>query len=327
MKPISDLRLLCLKCRGALEPSASSRDQASAQGELSCSGCSQTYPVVDGIPRFVAGESYASGFGMQWNRFRDTQLDSHSGTSITRDRFLAQTAFAPDLQDMRVLDAGCGSGRFAEIALSLGADLTALDLSSAVDACRDNLGGSPSLSLVQADLFKIPFAPHGFDVVYCFGVLQHTPDPPAAFRALVEHVKPGGWLTVDVYRIPMYPLGLVAPKYLVRPLTRRMPPERLFEVVRRWTPGLLRLSTAIDRVPLFGPFVRKALPVSNYRGVYPLSEEQVLEWGVLDTFDQLSPRYDNPQTETAVRRWFDPDTFTDVRVFPRGHIVAWGRVR
>jgi SAM-dependent methyltransferase len=264
---------------------------------------------------------------MQWKRFRATQLDSHSGVPITRDRFVAQTAFAPDLRGMRVLDAGCGSGRFAEIALSLGADLTALDLSSAVDACRDNLGEASTLSLMQADLFQIPLGLQSFDVVYCFGVLQHTPDPRDAFRALTEHVKPGGWLAVDVYRIPMYPLGLFAPKYLLRPLTRRMPPERLFDMVKRWMPGLLAVSNAIDRVPAVGHFVRKALPISNYRGVYPLSEEQIHEWAVLDTFDQLSPRYDKPQTEAAVRGWFDPDTFTDVRVFEHGHIIAWGKVR
>lgn len=263
---------------------------------------------------------------MQWNRFGDTQLDSHSGVPITRDRFISQTAFAPDLTGMRVLDAGCGSGRFAEIALSLGADLTAVDLSSAVDACGRNLD-SPRLSISQADIFRLPFPGKSFDLVYCFGVLQHTPDPRAAFDALSGFVKPGGWLAIDIYKIPMYPLGLLAPKYLVRPCTRRMSEEKLFERVERWTPGLLRFSAALDRIPKVGRPLRKALPVSDYRGIYPLSEEQILEWGILDTFDQLSPRYDKPQRLDTVRGWFSPEVFTDVRVFQPGLIVGWGRVR
>jgi SAM-dependent methyltransferase len=320
--------LMCVRCgcnKLGLESPQQQGDIRS--GRLLCPDCMQAYPIVNGIPRFVRGESYADNFGLQWNRFRTTQLDTHSGTSITRERFLAQTACMPDMRNARVLDAGCGAGRFAEIALSLGADLVAFDISTAVDACHENLGEADSLSLIQADLFEIPFPPGSFDLVYCFGVLQHTPNPRVAFRNLARQVKPGGWLAIDVYRIPFYPLGCLAPKYLVRPLTRRMPPDRLFGWVRRWMPSLLRASTAIGRIPHVGTVLRKALPISNYRGVYPLSEDQLIEWGILDTFDQLSPRYDIPQTEAAVRRWVQPETFSDPHVFVRGSIVAWGRVR
>jgi SAM-dependent methyltransferase len=317
--------LICCYCPLDLESPELQIDVES--GRLLCPSCGETYPIVSGIPRFVRGETYADNFGLQWNRFRTTQLDSHSGTSITRERFLAQTACKPDMRNARVLDAGCGAGRFAEIALSLGADLVTLDLSTAVDACKENLGGATPLSLIQADLLKIPFPQGTFDLVYCFGVLQHTPDPRAAVRALTGQVKAGGWLAIDIYRIPLYPLGRLAPKYLLRPLTRRIPPDKLFDMVRRWTPSLLRVSTAIGRIPYLGGFVRKALPIANYRDVYPLSEDQLVEWGILDTFDQLSPRYDFPQTDATVRAWFPSDTFSNVRVFVRGHIVAWGKVR
>ncbi len=307
--------------------SLSASNDAVDTGGLRCPDCRSVYPIQGGIPRFLRGESYADNFGLQWNRFKATQLDSHSGTSITRDRFLAQTECVQDMRGLQVLDAGCGAGRFSEIALSLGANLVALDISTAVDACAENLAGWTTLSLMQADLVKIPFPPGSFDLVYCFGVLQHTPDPGAAFRALVRHVRPGGWLAIDVYRVPLPPFGRIAPKYLVRPLTRRISPETLFDSVQRWTPRMLRASTAIGKTPVVGGFVRKALPISNYEGVYPLSEAQLVEWGALDTFDQLSPRYDKPQTEATVLSWFHPETFTDVRVFNRGHYVGWGRVR
>lgn len=56
-----------------------------ARGEYACPrGCA--YPVVRGVPRFVPLDNYAAAFGIQWNAFRKTQLDSHTGTAISHDR-------------------------------------------------------------------------------------------------------------------------------------------------------------------------------------------------------------------------------------------------
>ena len=45
------------------------------------------YQVINSIPRFVPLSNYADNFGMQWNNFPKTQLDSYSGQSISSDRF------------------------------------------------------------------------------------------------------------------------------------------------------------------------------------------------------------------------------------------------
>lgn len=56
-----------------------------AVDELKCErGCN--IPVVRGIPRFVDSTNYAAAFGLQWNQFRKTQLDSYTGTTISKDR-------------------------------------------------------------------------------------------------------------------------------------------------------------------------------------------------------------------------------------------------
>ena len=76
---------------------------------------------------------------MQWNYFSKTQLDSHSGFPISSDRFWKATGWKPEhLKDQWVLDIGCGSGRFAEIALKAGAKLVALDYSNAVESNYKN---------------------------------------------------------------------------------------------------------------------------------------------------------------------------------------------
>jgi uncharacterized protein YbaR (Trm112 family) len=116
------------------------------------------YPIRNGIPRFVAESNYADNFGMQWNHFHQTQLDSYSGHPISTDRFWAATGWrAEDMKDQWVLDAGCGAGRFAEVALNAGAKVVALDYSSAVDACYANLKHHPNLHVVQGDIYALPF--------------------------------------------------------------------------------------------------------------------------------------------------------------------------
>jgi SAM-dependent methyltransferase len=293
-------------------------------GELVSEDGSRRYPIVDSIPRFVTGSNYADTFGVQWNRFRQTQLDSHSGVRISRDRFFASTGWTPgELKHRRVLDVGCGAGRFVEIALEAGAYVVAVDYSSAVEACWANHGPHPRLSVVQGDIYRLPLKEAAFDYVYCLGVLQHTPDVRSAFMSLPPMLKPGGRLAVDVY--PQLPLNLVWPKYWLRPILRRLPPQRLLPLIEAVVPLLLPVSRFLGAVPLLGRKLRHAVPVANYEGVYPLSPGQLHEWAVLDTFDMFSARYDRPQTARTVREWLRQAKLEDVWVGRVGALVGRGR--
>ncbi len=307
--------LRCPGCGGEL---------AATGAGLACARCDRDYPVVDGIPRFVAADNYAASFGLQWNKFARTQLDSTTGTELTRRRFLAQSGWTErELRGALVLDAGCGSGRFAEIALDLGAEVVAIDYSSAVDACAQNLAGRDRLHVVQADIYALPFAPERFDFVYSFGVIQHTPDVQRTVASLVRQVRPGGRLALDVYKKG---LGEVLhPKLWLRPLTRRLPPERLFPWIERLAPPLLEVSRAVSRIPLVGRVARRAIPVANYEGVHPLTEEQLRDFAILDTFDWLSPRYDQPQTAATLQRWLRALGLDEIEVLHPAHLTARAR--
>jgi SAM-dependent methyltransferase len=281
------------------------------------------YPIRGGIPRFVLESNYADNFGMQWNHFSRTQLDSHSGQPISAKRFWAATGWrADDMKDRWVLDAGCGSGRFAEVALSAGARVIALDYSSAVDACYKNLRHHPNLHVVQGDIYSLPLAPASFPFVYSLGVLQHTPDVARAFRALPPMLSSGGRLCVDFYWKRLR--TMLHMKYLLRPITTRMPQQQLFEMLVKAVPGLLATSQAVSRVPAVGRFLQRMVPVADYTNIYSLDEQQLKEWALLDTFDWLAPRYDNPQTARAVRAWLRDAGLVDVEVFHEGHLVARG---
>ncbi len=323
MKPSLLEIICCPNCKADLRLTEAGDIEGEAEsGTLVCAGCGRTYPVVGCVPRFVPAENYASSFGFQWNRFRKVQLDSHTGQPISRDRFMRQTGWH-DLSGKMVLDAGCGAGRFAEVALSLGANLVAVDYSSAVDACWQNLRDHPAIHVIQADICQLPFRIGQFDCVYSLGVLQHTPDVEQAFMALPEQLAARGWLVVDLY---MRNLGsLLHPKTWLRPFTRRIREDRLFAAVERWAPPLLSISRALGRIPLIGHYLKRLIPVANYEGVYPLSEDQLLEWAVLDTFDWLSPRYDQPQTAATLRAWLTEADLQEVEVFKADHLTGRGR--
>ncbi len=282
------------------------------------------YPIIANVPRFVPEANYADSFGMQWNHFRQTQLDSYSGHPISADRFWKATGWTPEaIRGKWVLDAGCGAGRFAEIALRAGANVVALDYSSAVEACYCNLQHYPNLHVVQGDIYALPFEPESFQFVYSLGVLQHTPDVAMAFAALPKAVSSSsGKLCVDYYKKSWK--SVFHFKYWLRPLTRRVPKPVLFSCLRAIVPVMLSISKILGSIPVFGRALKRLIPVVNYYGVLPLTQTQHQEWALLDTFDWLAPRYDQPQTPTTALNWMRTANMHDIEVLDAGHLVARG---
>ena len=282
------------------------------------------YPIRNGIPRFVPETNYADNFGEQWNHFRLTQLDSYAGHPISADRFWAATNWKPkDLTGKTVIDIGCGAGRFAEIALKAGAKVIAVDYSSAVEACYKNLADDPNILVVQGDIYQMPLPKGCADFVYCLGVIQHTPDVKGAFFCASDLVKRGGHFVADVYERSWKSLFHL--KYWLRPATKHLHPATLFKVVSFMVPILLPLGRLLSSVPRVGWVLVRVLPIAVYYKVYPdLNSTQQKQWSILDTWDWLSPTYDNPQTIGVMRHWISEAGYEDVEVERAGHLVARG---
>ena len=174
----------------------------------------------------------------------------------------------------------------------------------------------------QGDIYALPFEPESFDFIYSLGVLQHTPDVSKAFAALPPMVVGGGRLCVDYYEKSYK--SLLLPKYWLRPLTKRIEKQRLFLFLKQTVPVLLSVSRGLGRIPLLGNFLRRMIPVANYEGILPLTEIQLREWAILDTFDWLSPAYDNPQTATNVGQMMENARMQDIEVLKAGHLVGRG---
>ncbi len=313
--------LACPVCSGSLR--CSRTDVATpvtlTEGALSCDACGREYPVVGGIPRFVPRENYASGFGLEWTRHARTQYDSYCGLPVSRQRFFAQTHWPESLKGELVLEVGSGSGRFTEQAANTGATVVSLDYSYAVEANYASNGARDNVLIVQADVFAMPVRAASFDRVFCFGMLQHTPDPRRAFMALPGALKPGGALCADIYKATLL-RTLFQMKYYVRPLTRRMDPERLYRWTCAWVDFMWPLASLIRRLPR-GSGINWRLLVADYSPL-GLSGQVLKEWAYLDTFDMLAPRYDRPASRTAFQNWAQSAGLIDVEAEYTGHGVV-----
>jgi len=274
------------------------------------------YPIVDFIPRFVANDNYAASFGFQWHKHARTQQEV-LGAAVSRQRLFGVSGWPADMAGELVLEAGSGAGRFTEPLLSSRATVVSFDASRAVEINYAANGSSDNLLLVHADIARMPFAPASFDRVVCLGVLQHTPDPRAAFLALAGMLKPGGAMATDIYLRTVMRYWLNT-RYWMRPLTRRIPPERLYGIVERYVrvmwPVARLLRTLPDRI---GEAIVWRLLVADYARQFPhLSDAQLRELAILDTFDMLSPAFDQPATPKQYHAWHREAGLTGIAVGP-----------
>jgi len=295
--------LVCPNCKNELSLRAHSKTKTEViTGTLDCSLCNKKYPIHKSIPRFVTLSNYANSFSFQWNKFRQIQLDSYNNTSLSRQRFLNETKLKPQwIKGKRILDAGCGPGRFSEIALSYGATVFSVDISTAIEACSENFTKNPDIHFIQADLNHLPFRKKSFDALYCIGVIQHTPTPQKLIKTLPSYVKENGKVAMTIYWKKRF--TALNMKYLIRPLTKRLPQKVLFKLVKYSLPFLFPITNVLFRLPWLKKFFKHLIPVANYVDEKQLTMQERYKWAILDTFDMLSPYYDYPQKKHNIASW------------------------
>lgn len=306
--------LACPKCLEEFGCHASETDSDGEiiSGILECLACHRVYPIEAGIPRLVARDNYASSFGYQWNRFRLEQIDSVNGTKISEQRFYSETGWTREwMRGKWILDVGCGAGRFLDVAAKADGEVVGIDISNAIDAAKANLAGRKNIHFVQASVYELPFRTGAFDGCYCIGVIQHTPEPQRSLRSLPRILKAGGQIAVTIYERKLWtPLNA---KYLIRPITRRLNKNRLLNLIKGVMPIAFPLTDTVFRIPRLGRLFAFAIPVANYVHEAELSRPQRYAWAILDTFDMLSPQYDQPQTQEEATAALASEGIVDLR--------------
>jgi ubiquinone/menaquinone biosynthesis C-methylase UbiE len=100
----------------------------------------------------------------------------------------------------KILDAGCGRGFYLKSLLQLqptaqiyGVDLNVRYLQSAL-----KIIGGEKVTLVEADLTKLPFKDKFFDRIIASEILEHIKDDQKAIREIYRVLKPGGLILISV---------------------------------------------------------------------------------------------------------------------------------
>ncbi len=295
--------LICPDCPGDIGLELSNGESQGGEvvaGTLTCPACRHAWPIHDGVPRFVQGaEDYSGNFAYEWQRWGLVQIDRFANHRLSTTRFLADSRWSPEwLKGRLILDAGCGAGRFTDVAATLGARVVAVDLSGAVTAARANTRDhGDRVDVLQASLFRLPLRAGAFDGVFCMGVIQHTPDPERVIARLPVHLKTGGRLAYNFYetdwRTRLQPI-----KYALRTLTRHLSDGANERLSLALVLAFFPVSWLLSHVR-FVRIVNVMLPICATHN-RELTVRQQFQWTLLDTFDWYSPRYEIRQSHTRI---------------------------
>jgi SAM-dependent methyltransferase len=271
------------------------------EGTLRCEACQASFPVRAGVPRMLPAvlsdpeRATSRAFGRQWHL-----LSGLDPTRATEFASYLDPLPASVLDGLAVLDAGCGSGKFAAAAAEAGARaVVAVDFSDAVEVAWRNLRDRPGVHVVQASIDRLPLRPGAFDLAYSIGVLHHTPDPEKAFHQIVPLVRPAGRLFVWVYALE----GNEAFRRWLDPWR-----VRLFSRLPSWTN---RIAATLLAVPLWAvirslyvPLARRGraggLPYADYF-LYFSTLGFPTFWGTV--YDKLVPPVAFYVSRGDLRRW------------------------
>ena len=119
------------------------------------------------------------------------------------------TGRKPPRQDLRILDAGCGTGSGTDYLIHLNpeAEIVAMDISEkalevAQERCRRSGVIAKHNKPVTFHHLKLEEAVQlsgEFDLINCVGVLHHLPEPEKGIQALAKKLAPGGLFHIFVY--------------------------------------------------------------------------------------------------------------------------------
>jgi 2-polyprenyl-3-methyl-5-hydroxy-6-metoxy-1,4-benzoquinol methylase len=158
-------------------------------------------------------EQTASSFNCQWERLPENEhlLSNPQFRATVPDLVCKYTGLdAAWFPGKRVLDAGCGNGRFSWALAKLGADVTAFDLSvnGTANLRRECAASGLSVRVFQHNVME-PLPLEGpFDLVWSYGVLHHTGNTYRGLQNIHPLVGKGGYLFLMLYGEPR--LGVVS---------------------------------------------------------------------------------------------------------------------
>jgi len=127
-----------------------------------------------------------------WKPFEGDTMQRES-LELLRNR-LPEEVIESRVRGKKVLDVGCGSGRYTLALAAVGAKVTGVDYQARSFARAIDLAKANGLSATfeQANVLELPFEAESFDFVFCNGVLHHTADMERGLDEYVRVLRKGG---------------------------------------------------------------------------------------------------------------------------------------
>jgi malonyl-CoA O-methyltransferase len=153
-------------------------------------GVGSTYFPADEISRAVKYAIEAEQLRIA--RHFDQTAHQYAPTIPAQDG-RAQAIFGQLNDAKRVLDAGCGKGRYAAL---IKQSMPQVEV-HAVDVSPEMLRHVPAGIYTHcASIQDLPYPDASFDLVYCVETLEHAPNPEAALNEMTRVLAPGGRLVI-----------------------------------------------------------------------------------------------------------------------------------
>lgn len=162
-----------------------------------------TYPIINGIPRFVFDQSgtekqTVQAFGDQWH-----ECDESVFSYGQNKEYFSAYLYPLDpkaFDNSTLLDAGCGNGRLVEYALRFNPKLiVGIDYSRSVELAFNRTRHYKNVLIVQGSLLVPPLAQSSFDIIYSLGVVHHLQKPEKGLYQLGRLVAENGKIHIWTY--------------------------------------------------------------------------------------------------------------------------------
>lgn len=124
----------------------------------------------------------------------DDKRFSGGGQFINRREQTAVRNAVGSVEDQRILEVACGTGRFTVMLAELGADVVGLDISGAMlsqgQQKAHDAGVANSVEFMRGDASRLPFPDDYFDTVFAMRFF-HLADRPVTFLRELKRVTKG----------------------------------------------------------------------------------------------------------------------------------------
>ena len=188
---------------------------------------------------------------------------------------LCDSTSKPDLTGLRILDIGCGGGLLAEPFARLGAEVTAIDASSAAieaaKAHRDTQGLSIDYRHCLSEDLAQDCAKdgHKYDLIYSSEVIEHVASRQPFIRAIADMLAPEGVVVITTINRTLAALAnvTIGAEYITGDIPKGTHEYRKFVTPSELQAECRKEGLLLDNLTGFVPSLRGGFRTSSFMGV------------------------------------------------------------